>query len=217
MATIAIQNLRQEAVGQLELADAVFLAPVNEELLWEAVRHYTAAQRRGTHQTKGRGEVSGSGRKLWRQKGTGRARIGSVRSPVWRHGGTVHGPHPRSYAWAMPKKKLKAALRSALAAKFRDAELVVVENWELAEVKTRSLAAALRGFAASRGALLVDAAAENRHLELSARNLPNVELLRPAQVHPYHLLRYPKIIVSQAALELLARAAQPRAGGSTAA
>ncbi|MGH9535184.1 MAG: 50S ribosomal protein L4 [Terriglobales bacterium] len=209
MATIAIQNLQHQTVGQCELADQVFLAPVNEELLWEAVRHYTAAQRRGTHQTKGRGEVRGSGRKLWRQKGTGRARIGSVRSPLWRHGGTVHGPHPRSYAWVMPKKKLKAALRSALAAKFRDAELVVVDGWMLPEVKTRNLRAALDGFDAGRGALLVDAAAENRNLALSARNLPNVQLLTPAQVHPYHLLRYPKVILSQPALEVLQRAALP--------
>lgn len=209
MATIAIQNLKRETVGQCELADAVFLAPVNEELLWEAVRHFTAARRRGTHKTKGRGEVSGSGRKLWRQKGTGRARIGSVRSPIWRHGGTVHGPQPRSYAWEMPRKKLKAALRSALAAKFRDAELVVVQDWTLPAVKTRQLQAALAAFDAGRGALLVDAAAENRNLYLSARNLPNVELLAPSQVHPYHLLRYSKIILSQPALEVLQRAALP--------
>lgn len=219
MATIAIQNLKQEPVGQFELADAVFLAPVNDELLWEAVRHFTAARRRGTHQTKGRGEVSGSGRKLWRQKGTGRARIGSVRSPIWRHGGTVHGPHPRDYGWVMPKKKLKAALRSALAAKFRDAELVVVENWTLPEAKTRALAKALAGFDAGRGALLVDAAAENPNLRRSARNLPQVELLTPAQVHPYHLLRYQKILLSPPALEILQRAAMPlgkRAGAPAA-
>lgn len=210
MATIEIKDLGAKTVGRMELLDAVFAAPVNQELLWEAVRHYTAGRRRGTHQTKGRAEVSGSGRKLWRQKGTGRARIGSIRSPLWRHGGTVHGPQPRDYSWTMPRKKLQAALRSALAAKFRDQELVVVDEFKLAEPKTKQLRAALAGLAVTRGALLVDGAAENRNLALSARNLPEVEVLAPARVHPYHLLRYSKVVLSRAAVESLQRAAAPR-------
>lgn len=209
MATIDVKDLHAKTVGQLELLDAVFAAPVSEELLWEAVRQYTASQRRGTHKTKGRAEVSGSGRKLWRQKGTGRARVGSIRSPLWRHGGTIHGPQPRDYAWTMPRKKLKAALRSALAAKFRDAELVVVDEFRLDEAKTKHLRAALDGLQAGRSALLVDGAADNRNLVLSARNLPEVALLAPAEVHPYHLLRYQKIVLSKAALEKLQRAAAP--------
>src|SRR6516164_4915309 len=136
MATIDVLNLGGEKVGTLDLADEVFGA-VNEDLLWEAVKHYRAGQRAGTHATKTRGLVSGSGKKLWRQKGTGRARIASIRSPLWRHGGTVHGPKPRSYDYALPKKMLLGALRSALAAKFADGKLMVVEDFELKEISTK--------------------------------------------------------------------------------
>ena len=127
MASIDVLNLAGQKVGSLELADEVFGA-VNEDLLWESVQHYRAAQRAGTHATKNRKLVSGSGKKLWRQKGTGRARVGSVRSPIWRHGGVVHGPQPRSYDYAFPKKKLLGALRSALAAKAAVGKLTVVED-----------------------------------------------------------------------------------------
>ena len=122
MATIDVLNLAGQKVGSLELAEEVFGA-VNEDLLWESVQHYRAAQRAGTHATKNKKLVSGSGKKLWRQKGTGRARVGSVRSPIWRHGGVVHGPQPRSYDFAFPRKKLLGALRSALAAKLQDGNL----------------------------------------------------------------------------------------------
>src|SRR5690242_20848166 len=138
MATIEIQNLGGGKVGTLELADEIFGA-VNEDLLWEAVRHYRAASRAGTHATKNRWRVSGSGKKLWKQKGTGRARIGSIRSPLWRHGGTVHGPQPRSYDYAFPRKKLLGALRSALAAKFSDGKLIVVNALELKEIKAKAM------------------------------------------------------------------------------
>lgn len=209
MASIAVKNLNNETVGSLELLDEVFSAPINEELLWEAVRHWGAAQRRGTHKTKGRAEVSGAGRKLWKQKGTGRARVGSIRTPLWRHGGTVHGPQPRSYAWAMPRKKLLGALRSALAAKLRDAEIIVVEDFQLAEAKTKLLRASLDKLEAKKSALLVDAAV-GESLERSARNLAEVELLAAHQVHPYHLLRYQRVIVSRPALEKLQQAARPQ-------
>ena len=136
MATIDIYNLSGAKVGTLDLADEVFGA-VNEDLLWEAVKHYRAGQRAGTHATKDRWGVSGSGKKLWKQKGTGRARIGSIRSPLWRHGGTVHGPQPRSYDYAFPKKKLLGALRSALASKFADGKLMVVKAFDVKEPKTK--------------------------------------------------------------------------------
>src|SRR5437763_6561912 len=126
MATIDIHNLSGEKVGTFDLADEIFGA-VNEDLLWEAVKHYRAGQRAGTHKTKARREVSGSGKKLWKQKGTGRARVRSVRSPIWRHGGIVHGPVPRDYSYSFPKKVMKGALRSALSAKIRDGELKVVQ------------------------------------------------------------------------------------------
>ncbi len=138
MAKVDVVNLSGEKVGSVELADAVF-APeqVNEALLWEAVKHYRASLRQGTHKTKSRTEVAGSGKKLWKQKGTGRARIGSVRSPLWRHGYTVHGPQPRSYDYAFPRKKLLGALRSALASKLADGKLTVVDSLEIKEGKTK--------------------------------------------------------------------------------
>lgn len=208
MASIAVKNLDNQTVGSFDLLDEVFAAPVNQALLWEAVRHYGAAQRRGTHKTKGRAEVSGAGRKLWKQKGTGRARIGSIRSPLWRHGGTVHGPQPRSYAWDMPRKKLLGALRSALAAKFRDSELVVVDGFGLPDAKTKSLRAGLNRLEVTKSALLVDAQIAVG-LERSARNLAQVELIAAHLVHPYHLLRYQRIVVSRSALETLQKAATP--------
>src|SRR2546423_2526732 len=138
MATIDVLNLSGERVGTLDLADEVFGA-INEDLLWEAIKHYRAARRAGTHATKNKKLVSGAGRKLWKQKGTGRARVGSIRSPLWRHGGTVHGPQPRSYDFAFPKKKLLGALRSALATKLSDGKLTVVESLESLSGKTKNL------------------------------------------------------------------------------
>src|SRR6478752_7626315 len=127
MPTVDVFNLSNSKVGQVDLADDVFGAEVNEALLYEAVRHHLAGARAGTHATKVRGVVAGSGKKLWKQKGTGRARMGSVRSPIWRHGGTVHGPQPRDYSYNLPKKMQLGALRSALSAKLRDGELKVVD------------------------------------------------------------------------------------------
>ncbi len=202
MATIDVLNLGGEKVGTLELADEVFGA-VNEDLLWEAVKHYRAGQRAGTHATKTRGLVSGAGKKLWKQKGTGRARIASIRSPLWRHGGTVHGPKPRSYDYTFPRKKLLGALRSALAAKLQDGKLVVVENFELKEGKTKSFRQALDKLNAKGKTLLVENGSGNENLHLSSRNLKGVELVPGNQVHPYHLLRYDRAVFSRPALEKL--------------
>jgi len=203
MATIDIHNLGGAKVGTLELADEIFGA-VNEDLLWEAVKQYRAAQRAGTHATKARWQVSGSGKKLWRQKGTGRARIGSIRSPLWRHGGTVHGPQPRSYEYAFPRKKLLGALRSALAAKFADGKLVVVNAFDLKEVKTKAFREALDKLKVDGTALLVDVPKHgNRNLVLSSRNLDGIELVAGNEVHPYHLLRYERVIFTQPAIEKL--------------
>src|SRR5579885_1610810 len=205
MANIDVLDLGGQKVGSLELADEVF-APsnVNEALLWEAVKHYRAALRQGTAATKNRKLVSGSGKKLWKQKGTGRARVGSIRSPLWRHGGTVHGPQPRSYDYAFPRKKLLGALRSALASKFADGKLTVVENFELAGAKTKAFRAALDKLHVDKTALLVEVPRHgNRNLELSSRNLDGTELVASNQVHPYHLLRYDRVIFSQPAIEKL--------------
>src|SRR5450759_4088533 len=136
MPSVDIFHLNNEVVGSLELADEVFGAPVNEHLLYEAVRHSQAGKRSGSASTKTRHEVSGSGKKLWRQKGTGRARVGSIRSPLWRHGGTTHGPQPKDYSYNLPKKMILGALRSALTAKLRDGELKVVQSFTFADHKT---------------------------------------------------------------------------------
>jgi large subunit ribosomal protein L4 len=203
MATIDIHDLSGKKVGTLDLDDEIFGA-VNEDLLWEAVKHYRAGQHRGTHATKARWQVSGSGKKLWKQKGTGRARIGSIRSPLWRHGGTVHGPVPRSYDYAFPRKKLLGALRSALAAKFADGKLIVVNAFDVKEPKTKEFRKALDALKVDSTVLLIEQARhENRNLELSARNIAGLELLRGNEVHPYHLLRYDRVIFARPAIEKL--------------
>ena len=202
MAKIDVVNLEGKKTGTLELADEVF-GGINEDLLWEAVKHYRAAQRAGTHATKNKKLVSGAGKKLWKQKGTGRARVGSIRSPLWRHGGTVHGPQPRSYDYQFPKKKLLGALRSALASKLSDGKLMVVEAFELDAAKTGAFRKTLGKLGIGKTALLVDGAKDNRNLELSSRNIPGVELVSGSQVHPYHLLRYETAIFSKPAIEKL--------------
>ncbi len=203
MAQVDVVNLNGEKVGTLDLADAVF-GQINEALLWEAVKHYRASLRQGTHATKNRKLVAGSGKKLWKQKGTGRARIGSVRSPLWRHGGTVHGPQPRSYDYAFPRKKLLGALRSALASKLADGKLTVVDSLEIAEAKTKLYRAALDKLGVERTALLVENSKTlGQGLIQGARNLKGVELVLNNEVHPYDLLRYDRAIFSKSAIEQL--------------
>jgi large subunit ribosomal protein L4 len=213
MAHVDVLNLNGDKVGTLELDDAIFGADqVNEALLWEAVKHYRASQRQGTHATKNRKLVAGSGKKLWKQKGTGRARVGSVRSPLWRHGGTVHGPQPRSYDYPFPRKKLLGALRSALAAKLADGTLTVVDSLEIKEAKTKLYAAALKKLGVTRTALLVENAKTlSRGLLQGARNLKGVELMLNNEVHPYDLLRYERAIFSASAIEQLTNALEKAA------
>src|SRR5882757_6066449 len=203
MAKIDVVNLEGKKTGSLELADEVF-GGINEDLLWEAVKHYRSAQRAGTHATKSKKLVSGAGKKLWKQKGTGRARVGSIRSPLWRHGGTVHGPQPRSYDYAFPRKKLMGALRSALASKFADGKLIVVNAFDVKEPKTKQFRQALDALQVETTCLLVEVARHgNRNLTLGSRNLEGVELVHGNEVHPYHLLRYDRAIFSQPAIEAL--------------
>ncbi len=198
MPTVDIVDLNNQKVGEVELADAVFGADINENLLYEAVRHFQAGRRAGTVKTKVRGDVQGSGKKLWKQKGTGRARMGSVRSPIWRHGGTVHGPQPRDYSYKLPRKMLLGALRSALSAKLRDGELKVVQTFDLADPKTKQAKAALARLEATRKVLVIENG-ENRNLTLSIRNLPGVTLLPTREVNAYHLLGHDRVLLSEAA------------------
>ena len=208
MPVVDVVNLDGKKVGQVELADTVFAAEVNKHLLHEASRWYLAVLRRGTHKTKEKSEVSGAGRKLWRQKGTGRARIGSIRSPLWRHGGTVHGPKPRTYDYALPKKMLRGALRSALSAKLAEQKLTVVDAWSLDTHKPKALRIALDRLNAETTALLV-AHGDNRNLELASRNLDGVKLSATNVLQPYDVLRHDHLVVSKDAAARLVRALDP--------
>jgi large subunit ribosomal protein L4 len=208
MPVVDVVNLEGKKVGQVELADAVFAVEVNEHLLHEASRWYLAGLRRGTAKTKDKSEVSGAGRKLWRQKGTGRARVGSIRSPLWRHGGTVHGPKPRSYAYALPKKMVIGALRSALSAKLAQQKLTIVDSWELETHKSKNLRTSLDNLDAEKSTLLV-AGGENRNLELASRNLENVKLSAPNTLQPYDVLKHDRVLVSKEAVARLLRTLDP--------
>jgi len=198
MPTVDVVDLNNQKVGELELADEVFGVEPNQALLYEAVRQFQAGRRAGTHKTKVRSEVAGSGKKLWKQKGTGRARIGSIRSPLWRHGGTVHGPVPRDYSYKLPRKMLLGALRSALSAKVRDGELKVVQAFNFSDHKTKSAMNALANVVTGRTVLLVDNG-ENRNLTLGVRNLKGVTLMPTRAVNPYHVLGHQNLVLSEAA------------------
>jgi large subunit ribosomal protein L4 len=198
MPVVDIVDLNNQKVGELELSDAVFGAQVNQHLLYEAVRHYQAGQRAGTHKTKVRSEVAGSGKKLWKQKGTGRARMGSIRSPLWRHGGTAHGPVPRDYSYKLPKKMLQGALRAALTAKLRDGELKVVQRFALENHKTKDAAAALARLEATRKVLVVDNE-KDHNFSLGVRNLKEVTVLPSRDVTAYHLIGHDRVLLSEAA------------------
>jgi len=210
MPVVDVKNLEGKTVGQVELAETVFAAKVNPHVLYETVRWYLAAQRAGTHKTKGRGEVAGSGRKLWRQKGTGRARVGSIRSSIWRKGGTVHGPQPRSYAYRLPRKVFLGALRSALSTKLAEQKLTVVDAWALESHKTKAFRQVLdRLDGDSRTILLVENAA-NHNLELASRNLEGVTLVSPAKLQPYDLLRHDRLMISKDAAARLSTVLGPK-------
>ncbi len=196
-----ILNSSNQQVGTAALDEGIFGVPVNEALLWEVVRMQLAARRQGTHDVKGRSEVRGGGRKLWRQKGTGRARVGSRRSPLWRGGATIFGPTPRSYAYTMPKKKRQAALRSALASKLRDGELLVVEDLGLSEIKTKALASSLKSLGVSNALIVVGD--RDEVVEKSARNIPSVKVLRVEGLNVYDVLKYDKLVLLRSAIEKL--------------
>jgi large subunit ribosomal protein L4 len=202
MPSVDIIDLNNTKVGTVELSDDVFAAPINENLLYEAVRHYLAGTRRGTASTKTRHEVAGSGKKLWKQKGTGRARMGSIRSPLWRHGGTTHGPQPHSFAYKLPKKMQIGALKSALSAKLRDGELKVVNEFSLSDAKTKQMRQTLDTLEAKRTVLLVENA-ENRNLQLSSRNLEGVKLVSSRNVSVYDLLKHERVFLSADAAKKL--------------
>ncbi len=206
MPVVDVKNLEGKKVGTIELADDVFSAKVNQNLLHETVRHHLAGQRAGTHKTKDKSEVSGAGRKLWKQKGTGRARIGSIRSPLWRHGGTVHGPVPRSYEYALPKKMIVGALRSALSAKLAQEKLTIVEGWELESHKTKAFRQALSKLDGETKTILLVEVGANVNLERASRNLEGVTLIAPTSLGAYDLMRHDHLMLSKEAAGRLSRA-----------
>ena len=199
MAEIEVKNLANEVVGKLELSEAVFNAEFNEPLIWEAVKHYNDSLRAGTASTKGRSEVSGSGKKLWKQKGTGRARMGSIRSPLWRHGGTVHGPKPRDYSYRFPRKKLRGALRSALSAKFNENLVTVVDGIPLETHKTKEFNKILNVFEIYGKVLVIDSTGE-KNLFLSVRNLPTVKLVSGTAVNIFDIVNSNALLFSKSAI-----------------
>lgn len=202
MPNIDVVDLQNNKVGEVELADSVFAAPLNEDLLYEAVRHYMAGVRSGSAKTKTRKEVSGSGRKVWRQKGTGRARVGSIRTPLWRGGGTVHGPQPRDYSYKLPRKMLLGALRSALSVKLQDGDLKLVSSFALEDHKTKTVRGVLDALEAHRTVLLVDNT-NDENLMFGSRNLPGVTLMESREVTTYHLLGHDRVLMSEAAAKKL--------------
>jgi len=196
MAEIEVKNLANEVVGKLELSDEVFKAEFNQPLIWEAVKHYNDSLRSGTASTKVRGEVSGSGKKLWRQKGTGRARVGSIRSPLWRHGGTVHGPKPRNYSYRFPRKKLQGAMRSALSAKLTENAVAVVEAFPIESHKTNEFQKILAGLGFTGKVLVVDSSV-NKNLALSSRNLAKVKLVPGTGVNIFDVVNSNALLFSK--------------------
>lgn len=204
-----VVNLENKPAGTVDLLPEVFkLEDINKHLIWEAVRHYLAKRRAGTAKTKDKCEVSGSGKKLWKQKGTGRARVGSIRSPLWRHGGTVHGPRPRSYDYAFPKKARRSALRNALSVKLAAGQLLVVENWSVDSHKTKALIATLSKLGVTGSALLVGTETSEKAV-LAASNNSKFFTVESLGVNVYDLLKYDQIVFSKDAILALQEVVKP--------
>jgi large subunit ribosomal protein L4 len=202
---INIVNGNNEKIGTVELRDEVFGGRVKSDLIWESVVQANASERRGTHATKNRANVSGSGKKPWRQKGTGRARVGEIRNPLWRKGGTVFGPQPRSYAYELPKKVNRGALRAALAQKFSDGAVIVVDRLDSAEKKTKETAALLKRLGASGKTLLIDVKPDEG-FALSARNLAGVRLVPSGRITARDVMDTDHVIATRDAIEKLQEA-----------
>jgi large subunit ribosomal protein L4 len=208
--TVDVVNSQNEKVGSLDLSDAVFGGRVKTDLIHASVIRANAAERRGTHATKTRAQVSGSGKKPWRQKGTGRARVGEIRNPLWRKGGTVFGPQPRSYDYQLPKKVEKGALRAALTQKLSDGEVIVVDALSVGEIKTKAAAEMLKRLGVEGGkkaskVLLVDVKPEEK-MTLSVRNIDGVRLLASNRVSARDVMDTRRVVLTRAALEKLQEA-----------
>jgi large subunit ribosomal protein L4 len=200
MPTIQVKRLDSDVTESLELSEVIFATGPKNALVYETVKHRLAGLRRGCASTKTRGLVSGSGRKLWRQKGTGRARVGSIRSPIWRHGGTVFGPLPRDYSYRMPIKAQKAAMRSALSSKFSENRILAIQNFSLGSPKTKEFVAMMKKLDLT-GSILLVHGEQNNNLALASRNIQNVKLIAPSELNVYDVLKYRTLVFSRSALE----------------
>lgn len=202
MAKVTVYNLEKKNVGELELADDIFGSEVNEALFYEVVKAQLASRRAGTHKVKNRAEIRATGAKMYRQKGTGRARHGDEKAPQFRGGGRAFGPKPKDYAYKPPRKMRKGALRSALALKFKEGRLLVVEDFQLAEIKTKGLAQVLNTLDVPKSSVIVDDAG-NQNLRMSARNLAKHQFLPPEGVNVYDVLRHEHLILTKGAVAAL--------------
>ena len=209
---VPVLNTDNETVREIQLSPVVFAGRVNGHLVYEAVKQYRAGARRGTHKTKTRGQVAGSGRKPWRQKGTGRARVGEARTPLWRHGGTVFGPQPRDYSYSMPKKARAAALRSALAQRLQEGALRVVEGFPMETPKTKTLRGLLQNLGVAGKVVIVDHEPADA-LVLSGRNLPGVQVIADTHLSAYDALDCVHLLLSQEAVEKLEERLTPESRG----
>ncbi len=213
MPTVKVRNLKNKEVGDVELSDAVFGVELNESLIHAAVKNYLQNGRQGTSATKTRGNVSGSGRKLWKQKGTGRARIASLRSPLWKGGGNVHGPQPRDWSSKMPKKMRRGALRSALSERLREGNLIVIDAMTFENAKTRDFVNVMGGLKLSETTkpvktLIVDSL-DNENLILSSRNIQKTKVTNSYGLNIYDVIYHEKLLISKSAIEELARILNP--------
>jgi large subunit ribosomal protein L4 len=211
MPTVKVRNLKNEEVADLELSDAVFGAEYNEGLVHAAVKNYLANARAGTVGTKTRGDVSGSGKKLWKQKGTGRARIASIRSPLWKGGGNVHGPQARDWSYSLPKKMKRGALRSALSERLREGNLVVIDELVFSAPKTKDFVGALKSLGFDGRTLIVDSM-DNDNLLLSSRNVKGAKIVGSSGLNVYDVLYHQRLVISRSAVDQITRALDPSAG-----
>jgi large subunit ribosomal protein L4 len=209
---VKVRNLKNEEVGDLELSDAVFGAEYNEGLVHAAVKSFLANARQGTVGTKTRGDVSGSGKKLWKQKGTGRARIASIRSPLWKGGGNVHGPQARDWSQPLPKKMRRGALRAALSERLREGNLIIVDEIVFSGPKTKDFIGALQALGFGGRTLIVDTL-DNDNLMLSSRNVKGAKVVASGGLNVYDVLYHEKLLVSRSAVEQITRALDPQGGG----
>lgn len=213
MPTVKVRDLKNKEVGEVELSDAVFGVELNEALIHAAVRNYMANRRQGTSATKTRGDVSGSGKKLWKQKGTGRARIASIRSPLWKGGGNVHGPQPRDWSYKLPKKMRRGALRSALSERLREGNLIIIEDFAIANPKTKEFVGTIAGLGLAESkkpvkTLIVDSL-DNENLIRSSRNVQKTKVTNSYGLNIYDLLYHEKLLISKSAIEELNQLLDP--------